>query len=148
MRKLIGLKVSFLDNTIKRAVGRRMHVFEERFGLTANQSWVLDHVYTCDAEHRDVFQRDIEAHFNIQRSTATGILQLMEKNGLISREALDSDARMKRIVITGKGREVCGMTRSAKDSIEAALLRDIPEEELAVFLRVCGKLGDNAQGIS
>ena len=55
---------------------------------------------------------------------------------------------MKRIVITEKGRQVCEMTRSEKDSLEAALLADIPQEELDVFLRVCGKLGDNAQNIS
>ena len=33
-----------------------------------------------------MFQRDVEAEFNIRRSTATGILQLMEKNGFLLRE--------------------------------------------------------------
>ena len=123
-----------------------MHVFEERFGLTPTQNWVLAYINARNAENTDVFQRDIEAHFNIQRSTATG-LQLMEKNGLISRVSLDSDARMKRIVVTPKGREVCEMSRSAKDEMEAELLKGISPEDLAIFLRVCDAMGENANNI-
>lgn len=148
MRRLIGLAVSTLDNSIKRAVGRRMHTFEERFGLTPTQNWVLDHIYTCNAEEKDVFQRDIEAHFNIQRSTATGILQLMEKNGLLLREASDADARMKRIVLTERGRDVCEMSRSAKDTMEKELLTGISAEDLRIFLNVSERIGENAQKIS
>lgn len=148
VQRLTGLIISSLDNSIKRAVGRRMHVFEERFGLTPTQNWVLAYINNRNGEDTDVFQRDIEAHFNIQRSTATGILQLMEKNGLISRESLDSDARMKRIVVTQKGREVCEMSRSAKDEMEAELLRGIPAEDLEAFLRVCEAIGENAANIS
>ena len=148
VQRLTGLIISSLDNSIKRAVGRRMHVFEENFGLTPTQSWVLAYVFNRNGEGTDVFQKDIEAHFNIQRSTATGILQLMEKNGLISRESLDSDARMKRIVVTPKGREVCEMSRSAKDEMEADLLRGVSEADREVFLRVCKVIGDNAAEIS
>ena len=72
----------------------------------------------------------------------------MEKNGLISRESLDSDARMKRIVVTAKGREVCDMSRSAKDEMEAELLRGIPAEDLEAFRRVCEAIGENAANIS
>ena len=147
VQRLTGLIISSLDNSIKRAVGRRMHVFEERFGLTPTQNWVLAYINARNVENTDVFQRDIEAHFNIQRSTATGILQLMEKNGLISRVSLDSDARMKRIVVTEKGREVCEMSRSAKDEMETELLAGISPEDMAVFLRVCEAMGENANKI-
>ncbi len=37
-------------------------------------------------EGKEIFQKDIEAEFNIRRSTATGILKLMEKNGFINRQ--------------------------------------------------------------
>ena len=52
--------------------------------------------------HREVYQKDIEEEFRIRKSTATGILQLMEKNGFISRESSKKDARLKRIVPTPK----------------------------------------------
>lgn len=46
-------------------------------------------------EHRDsdVFQYDIERAFSITRSTASRVLGLMEKKGLITRSAVDWDAR-------------------------------------------------------
>ena len=45
---------------------------------------------------------DVEAAFNLSRSTTTNILQLMEKNGIIRREGVDYDARLKRLVPTEK----------------------------------------------
>ena len=47
-----------------------------------------------------VLQRDIEQEFNIQRSTATVILQRMEKKGLIQRKKADQDARQKQVMLT------------------------------------------------
>ena len=52
--------------------------------------------------HRDVYQKDIEEEFQIRKSTATGILKLMEKHGFIRRESAQQDARLKRIVPTKK----------------------------------------------
>ena len=50
----------------------------------------------------DVFQRDLEAEFCIRRSTASAILQTMERDGLIRREAVQQDARLKKLVLTPK----------------------------------------------
>ena len=48
-------------------------------------------------EGRVVTQRDIEHEFNIQRSTATTMLQRMEKKQLIVRQVLKDDARQKQV---------------------------------------------------
>ena len=55
---------------------------------------------------RDIFQKDFEEEFSIRRSTATKILQLMEKNGLIERQKVESDARLKKIVLTNKALDI------------------------------------------
>ena len=52
------------------------------------------------------YQRDVEAAFGLSRSTATGILQLMEKNGLIQRESAADDARLKSLIPTAKAAEL------------------------------------------
>ena len=63
--------------------------------LTGVQGWVVGYLY----EHReaDVFQRDLEAVFSVRRSTMTNMLQLMEKNGYITRESVSHDARLKKL---------------------------------------------------
>ena len=49
---------------------------------------------------RDVYQKDLEATFHIRRSTASGILQIMVRDGLLVREPVEGDARLKRLVLT------------------------------------------------
>ncbi len=58
--------------------------------------------YLMHHSTQDVFQKDLVQKFLIQRSTATGILQLMEKNGLIRREPVGKDGRLKKITPTEK----------------------------------------------
>ena len=72
----IGIEVKRLDNEIH----SRMAVYRSEKGqgeLTMMQSWILGFIYRNP--QREIFQKDIEAKFSIARSTATGILQLMEK---------------------------------------------------------------------
>lgn len=52
--------------------------------LTAMQKHVLKFIL-LETLHSDIYQKDIEEEFQIRKSTATGILQLMEKKGFIYR---------------------------------------------------------------
>ena len=45
---------------------------------------------------REIYQHTIEQKFCITRSTASRVLALMEKKGLIARESVEHDARCKR----------------------------------------------------
>ena len=96
----IGMELKRLDNEIH----SRMAVFRAETGaddLTMMQSWIIGFLYK--KRDQEIFQKDIEAEFSIARSTATGILQLMEKKGYIRRENLPRDARLKRLTLTEKG---------------------------------------------
>ena len=55
-------------------------------------------------EEGDLFQKDIESAFQMRRSTATGILQLMEQHGILRREPVAHDGRLKRLVLTDRAR--------------------------------------------
>ena len=69
--------------------------------LTPMQKHILKFIL-LETMHRDLYQKDVEEEFKIRRSTTTGILQLMEKNGFIYRESVAKDARLKRIIPTKK----------------------------------------------
>ena len=51
------------------------------------------------------FPKDIEKEFSINRSTTSEMLKLMCKNGMITREEVDYDARLKKIVLTEASRQ-------------------------------------------
>lgn len=69
--------------------------------MTMMQSWIIRFLYEHSEE--DIYQRDIEAEFSIARSTATGILKLMEKRGYIRRVSVERDARLKKLELTEVG---------------------------------------------
>lgn len=76
---------------------------------------------------REIYQHTIEQKFCITRSTASRVLALMEKKGLIARESVEHDARCKRIVLTDKadaiGRRSQGERRSGRTVAGRRLLR-------------------------
>ena len=69
--------------------------------LTIMQKHILKFIL-LETMHKDLYQKDIEEEFQIRKSTVTGYVQLMEKNGLIQRKSVESDARLKSLIPTEK----------------------------------------------
>lgn len=95
------------------------------------------------AQTEDVFQKDIEEEYGIRPSTATELLKQMEKNGLIIREAVSYDNRLKKIVLTNKALLYKDQVIQDLSMLEETLLKGISEEELKVFIKVIEKMTDN-----
>lgn len=141
-KRLIGHEIHTLDNMI----GRLISSLCETDGLTRMQSWIIGYLYEHDGEN--IFQKDLESQFRIARSTATGILQLMEKRGFLRREPVSTDARLKRLVLTEKGiSHQLTVIRNMKE-FEQMLQKDIPPEKLAAFFEVIHQIKQNLENNS
>lgn len=136
----IGFEVRTLSNLIRRHVDS-FSAEREIDSITGVQRWVIGYLF--HRQDRDVFQRDLEKEFLIRRSTATAILQLMEKNGLITRERVDQDARLKRLLLTPKAKEIHTMIMKEIEAFEKTLTYGIPEEEMAAFFQTLEKIKGN-----
>ena len=122
----VGGEIRVLSNLIKRCMDDGMP--PETTGM---QGWIIGFLHRN--EDRDMFQRDVEAEFNIRRSTATGILQLMEKNGFLLREPVAYDARLKKLVLTPKALAVHEGVISRIRATEARITKDVtPESGVSV----------------
>lgn len=91
----------------------------------------------------EYFQKDIEMEFNISRSTASGLLKRMEKNGLILRETAESDTRLKKIILTDKALEVNQSAAEEILELESKILTGVTQEELTAFFQVIEKVNQN-----
>ena len=111
--------------------------------MTGTHGWAIGFFY--HNRDRDVFQKDFEQEFNIRRSTASNILALIEKNGLITRESVPYDARLKKITLTQKALDVQSVVEKAFESLEDTMKKGISEEELEVFFRVIDKINNNLE---
>ena len=113
--------------------------------MTGTHGWAIGFFY--HNRDRDVFQKDFEQEFNIRRSTASNILSLIERNGLITRESVPYDARLKKIVLTQKALDVQSVVDKAFEKLEETMRKDISEEELLVFFGVIDKINNNLERI-
>ena len=88
----------------------------------------------------------MEREFQIRRSTATGTLQLLERNGFIRRESVQQDARLKKIVPTGKAQNLRERILENIARMEALLKKGISREDLAVCVKVLSQMSENLLG--
>lgn len=140
-----GRDVGRLINMISHQLKRQMSTNGEENSLTNMQKLVL-HYVMFESLKRDVYQKDLEKEFQIRRSTATGILQLLEKNGFVFREQIKEDGRLKKIVPTDKATGLREQILRNIRYMEALLRKGIPEEELTVCIQVLERMSANLLG--
>lgn len=139
-KHIVGREIKMLSNLLIREIDANT----QKMGLdrvTAINSWILGYL-SCNSE-RTIYQKDLEKDFSIARSTVTNLVKLMEKKGLIERAEVESDARLKSLKITEKGRQVQHVTHMAMLETEAKLCKDISCEEIESFISVARKMRKN-----
>lgn len=135
-KKAVGRCISKLSNQIR----RRLDSCSAKSGVSGSQGRVLHFVL---AQPEDVFQRDIEQEFNMRPPSATELLKMMEKNGLIRRESTAQDARLKKIIVTEKAAALVGQVFPDLEELERDLTKDISPEQLEIFFQVIGQMSEN-----
>lgn len=135
-KRAVGRCISKLSNQIR----RRLDSFSAKSGVSGAQGRVLHFVL---AQPDDVFQRDIEQEFNMRPPSATELLKVMEKNGLIRRESTAQDARLKKIIVTEKAAGLVGQVFPDLEEMERDLTKGISPEQLEVFYQVIGRMSEN-----
>jgi DNA-binding MarR family transcriptional regulator len=141
-REDIGFQIRTLSHLVKRVVDQTAFSGEE-LHPTGVQGWIIGYLY--NHRHQEVFQRDIQEQFSIRRSTVTGILQLMEKNGLVTRSSVEQDARLKKLELTQKGIELHERVERSIRQVEDRISNCLTPEEKEEFIRLCEKIRENLQ---
>ena len=135
-QRQLGFEIRTLNNCVKRFFqATKPPELQQSTGVNG---WAIKYFY--ENRNKDIFQRDFEERFSIRRSTATNMLKLMEKNGIITREIVDYDARLKKIVLTEKAVAIHKKAVKNIEMIESTLKNGITDEELASFYKVADKI--------
>ena len=128
--------ISKLSNTLR----RKIDAFSSRGNLSGSQGRVLHFIL---AQRGDVFQKDIEEEYCLRPPTATELLKKMERDGLIHRETMPNDARMKRITVSEKALHYKDIVIADITNLEDELTRGISRDALDTFFSVIEKMLDN-----
>ncbi|MDD5923673.1 MAG: MarR family transcriptional regulator [Clostridia bacterium] len=141
MENSIIHEVKIASNVIKRSIDAKLTQNGSYADITGSQCKILS--YLAKSGDKDVFQRDIEKDFSIRRSTATQILQSMEKNGLIVRMSSQSDARLKKLMLTEKAQKIREDMEKIISETEMQAQKGLTAEEKECFFNVISKIKDN-----
>lgn len=137
----IGFELKIVNNLIRRKLDG---IFQaDGLGeLCGMQGPMIGYIYQYSKE-RDVFQKDIEHKFNIRRSTASVMLQNLEQKGYIIRQPVEYDARLKKIIVTGKAVEHNVLIHKRIDEFNSELEAGLTDWEREQFINILNKIQKN-----
>lgn len=135
----IGKTIKLLSNYLNRRL-LQIPAIKNQQDITPVQGMILGFIVE---EESDIFQKDIEQTFTLRRSTVSGVLSSMEEAGLIIRERVESDARLRKITATEKGKKQHSLIKSELSAIEYQIIAGIPDEEITAFLQTAEKIKRN-----
>lgn len=135
----VGYQIRTLSNLFKRH--RDIERARDKEKLSSVQAWTIGFLF--NNEEKDVFQKDIEKEFDIRRPTATALLQGMEKKGLIKKSSVGNDRRLKKIVLTPKGREMHLKFLNSIELTETVVRNGITDEQIKLFFECVNKMKEN-----
>ncbi len=128
--------VSKLANKIR----RKMDTFRTQGSFSGAEGRVLHYLL---AQKGDVYQKDIEEEYSIRPATASQLLKKMEQDGLIRRESVPHDNRLKKIIVTDKAKENQELVVKNILELENGLTCGIDSARLSVFFEVMDQMMEN-----
>lgn len=139
MEKPICMELIGTVNMMRRAMAEEE---KNEYGLSGILHWVLGYIYRHESE-APIFQKDIERVFELSRSSASEVLQKMEKLELIERISTKEDRRLKKIVLLPKGAEACESFLQTIRSFDRLAERGILDEEKQQLRKILQKIREN-----
>lgn len=138
--KSMGKNIHILSRQLKREIDLQV----VKYGITGVQSVLLQFVYE-NSKDRDVFAKDMEKEFDLSRASIAGILQNMEKNGLIKRQTINNDARLRKIILTNKALKIREEIERNIGKVEERAIKGLSKEDVKKYIELTKKMSLNLE---
>ena len=140
-QKSFGMEIRSLNILILRKISGLIGISEVEGYATLMHGRIIEFLYLNRS--KEIFQRDIEHSFEIRRPTVTRLLQSMERRGLIKREGVHYDARLKQVMLTEKALQVQERMGEVLNKFDSESVKGLTEEELEFFFKIIDKVKRN-----
>ena len=144
--KNIVFELKSLDRLLRKTIEQEFRALEDDDQITRMHHWIIGYLF--DRQDKDIFQRDIEAEFKISRSTTSSMLTLMEKKGLVVRQSVPGDARLKKLTLTERAKSLHVQHVHKIEEFNGAINGAITPEEKQELLRIISKLSAAANRLA
>lgn len=115
----------------------------EQYGLTGSQLVVLKMLEPVG----QLSLSDLSARIRAKNSTVTGIIDRMERDGIVLRRRSDEDRRVIHIALTAKGKKLAASAKTDPMHLFRALLEDLSPRDAADLERIMTKLSSRVRSI-
>ncbi len=129
--------------SLNHAIMRRFEKELKNFDITGGQFMILKYLF--DHQKEDVYQKDIEKFISVRGSTATVVLQTLEKKGYLERIVNLNDGRLKKIILCDKAKKMVEDIQNRMIKLEKKIENGLSEEEKKCFSSVVEKIKNNIQ---
>lgn len=133
----IGFYLRKLNNHIQKC----SHSFYNRKEIkecSLSNLWVID--YLTDNSDKDIYQKDIETEFSINRATASKMLTLMEEKNFITRIPCEEDGRLKKVKVLPEGEKLKSICLAIRKEMEKELSFSLTQEEVETLKNILKKM--------
>ncbi len=109
--------------------------------LSPSQMIIMDYILNHQSE--DIYQKDLENILNLRRATVSGVLQTMEKHGLVRRVVCEKDVRCKKIILNAEAKKLFEAKKSEFYKLEKVVKKGLSEEEIKIFCHIIESMQNN-----
>jgi DNA-binding MarR family transcriptional regulator len=124
------------------AMHRRCEARFARHGVTADQFVLLATL----ARGHALTQRELARRMPSDPSTVRAMLVLLERDGLIERDAHPSDARARTVALTAAGKQKFRQLWKAGESIRAKIYGSLEPHEAETLVRLLAQVAEALDG--
>ncbi|HEY0853560.1 MAG TPA: MarR family transcriptional regulator [Devosia sp.] len=136
--------VGYLIHEVARLMKRRFEDEARLHDITLPQWRTLSQIAVNDA----VTQAQLAANVDVDPMTMSGILNRLEKRGLIDRFPDPADSRAKLARLTAEGEALFEMARTVGATMYEAALEGVSQADKDVVIAVLSRMRDNLTGQS
>ena len=102
-------------------------------------------IHANEKKNNKIYQKDLEKEFSIKSSTASDILNYLEKENYIVRITSCNDSRYKELSLTNKANNMIVDIKKIINKTVMTLTKDISEEDKKTFFKVIDKIIENGK---
>ena len=135
------LSAEMIDAMAK--VNRKLRtVFDARvkeYGLTLARARTL----LTLIEEEGLYQKELAEVLEIENATMVRLIDGLERQAFVERQAVEGDRRAKRIVMTAEGKKLAEQVVSLAADVRSDLLESVTDDELNTALNVMRKMAES-----
>jgi DNA-binding MarR family transcriptional regulator len=129
-------------------IERVMQPYFARFGVTGSQWGVLRTLQRSEAAGEAGLRlTDLSNRLLVRPPSVTGVIDRLERLGLVARDTVPGDLRAKSVTLTRKGRELVARVLAAHGPQVEGILAGLNPGEQADLHRLLGKLTSHLEGL-